>query len=204
MGSAIANYKEKLQRAQGTRSYIQKQIVETEHGLITSESYLRALEQAQLFLQKIAQDTQNQLRFHIKDIVQLCLDTIWPGEVQFDVLFEIKRGKTEAKLVFTVDGEEVDPLDADGGGLVQIAAFALRIAVWTLGKTRNTIVLDEPMNCLSSDSQPLAAEIIKELSDKLGIQFIIITHQNELTGIADKIFKMKRTRIGEYYQSEVV
>jgi DNA repair exonuclease SbcCD ATPase subunit len=143
------------------------------------------------------------LRFHIKDIVQLCLDTIWPGEITFDVLFEVNRGKTEARLIFVVDGEEVDPLDADGGGLVQVAAFALRVAVWTLGTTRNSIVLDEPFVALSDNLQPLAAEVIKELSDKLGLQFIMVTHRKELTGIADRIFEVSRKRVGEYWQSEV-
>jgi DNA repair exonuclease SbcCD ATPase subunit len=204
MVETLNQYKNKIQRAKGQAEYIRQGILDASESIESKTKYLHSLEQAQLFLQKVAQDTQNQLRFHIRDIVQLCLDAIWPGEVLFDVVFEIKRGKTEARLVFMVDDEEVDPLDADGGGLVQVAAFALRIAVWTLGKTRNTIVLDEPMNALSSDSQPLAAEIVKELSDKLGIQFIIVTHQSELTGIADKIFKVKRVRSDQnYWISEV-
>jgi DNA repair exonuclease SbcCD ATPase subunit len=199
----LSQYKEKLIKARGKCEHLKNSLrLAVSDGIAMVEDRDN-LEKAQIFLQKVAQDTQNQLRFHIKDIVQLCLDTIWPGEVVFDVLFEINRGKTEARLIFVVDGEEVDPLDADGGGLVQVAAFALRIAVWTLGTTRNSIVLDEPFVALSDNLQPLAAEVIKELSDKLGLQFIMVTHRKELTGIADRIFEVNRKRVSEYWQSEV-
>lgn len=203
MGQTLIQYKDKLQQAQGKRSFIRQKIGEATKNVEANTKALHSLEQAQVFLQNVAKQTQEKLRFHIKDIVQLCLDTVWPGEIEFDVRFEIKNGRTVAKLVFVIDGEEVDPIDADGGGLVQMSAFALRIAVWTLGTTRNTIVLDEPMNALSSNLQPLAAEIIKELSDKLNLQFIIVTHQKELTGIADRTFEVSRKRVGEYFESEV-
>lgn len=199
----LSEYKNKLTSAQGQRAYIGRQVIEKESLVDSYVDKLHSLEEAQVFLQKVAQATQEQLRVHIKDIVQLCLDSIWPGEVEFDLIYEVKRGKTEARLVFIIDGEEVDPLDADGGGLVDIASFALRIAVWTLGNTRNTIILDEPMKHLSDNLQPLAAEIIKELSQKLGLQVIMITHRKELTGIADKVFEVSRKRVGDYWQSVV-
>ena len=199
----LSEYKNKLTSAQGQRAYIGRQIIEKETLIDSCVDKLHSLEEAQVFLQKVAQATQEQLRVHIKDIVQLCLDSIWPGEVGFDLIYEVKRGKTEARLVFIIDGEEVEPLDSDGGGLVDIASFALRIAVWTLGNTRNTIILDEPMKHLSDNLQPLAAEIIKELSQKLRLQVIMITHRKELTGIADKVFEVSRKRAGDYWQSEV-
>lgn len=199
----LSEYKNKLTSVQGQRAYIGRQIIEKETLIDSCVDKLHSLEEAQVFLQKVAQATQEQLRVHIKDIVQLCLDSIWPGEIEFDLIYEVKRGKTEARLVFIIDGEEVEPLDSDGGGLVDIASFALRIAVWTLGNTRNTIILDEPMKHLSDNLQPLAAEIIKELSQKLGLQVIMITHRKELTGIADKVFEVSRKRVGDYWQSEV-
>jgi len=203
----LSQYKEKLIKAQGKCEHLKSSLALAVSDGIAMVEDRDNLEKAQAFLQKIAQDTQNQLRFHIKDIVQLCLDTIWPGEVIFDVLFEINRGKTEARLIFIVDGEEVDPIEADGGGLVHMAAFALRIAAWTLGRTRNTIVLDEPLAALQPlELQLLGFKIIKELSDKLGIQFLIVknsVNSGNLQDIADKVFEVERKRVDGYWQSEV-
>jgi DNA repair exonuclease SbcCD ATPase subunit len=199
----LIQYKEKLSQARGKADYLREKIGDTEALLKSRQNYLHSLEEAQVFLQKVAQDTQGQLRYHIRDIVQLCMDSIWESQVEFDVKFEIKRGKTEANLVFMIDGEEVSLLDGEGGGCVDIAAFGLRVAAWSLGNTRNTIVLDEAFKHLSDDLQPAAAKVIKELSDKLKIQFLQVTHRKEMIEVADRIFEVSRKRAGDYWQSEV-
>ena len=82
-----------------------------------------------------------------------------------------------------------------GGGAVDVAAFALRIALWKLSQmqTKNvsdTIVMDEPGRFISVDLQPKFGELIKLLSEKLSIQFIIVTHSVILSEKADKVFKV--------------
>jgi DNA repair exonuclease SbcCD ATPase subunit len=196
-------YKDSISKADIKMSLLLDKQKNTREDLNGKKERQKGLEKAQVFLQKVAQDTQGQLRYYVKDIVQLALDTCFPGEYEFDLVYEIKRGKTEAKLLFLSGDEEIDPLDASGGGVVDIAAFALRIAQWTLGSTRNTIILDEPFKHLSDDLQPLGAEVLKQLSDKLKIQFIIVTHRKEITGVADKIFEISRRIEGEYKVSEV-
>ena len=52
------------------------------------------------------------------------------------------------------------------------------------------IVLDEPFRYLSENYQGLASQMIKEISVKLGIQYLIVTHEEELTESADKIFNV--------------
>lgn len=190
----MINFEEKIARAEGKLSYISTESLKNVDLLEKLRERQEALIPAQAFLQKIAQDTQNQLRFCVKDIVQLALDTCFPGEYKFDLVFEIKRGKTEAKLLFLSGGEEINPMDASGGGVVDIASFALRISQWVLGNTRNTIILDEPFKHLSNNLQPAGAEVLRELSDKLGLQFIIVTHREEITETADKVFKVTREK----------
>jgi len=56
-------------------------------------------------------------------------------------------------------------------------------------RSRPVIILDEPMKFLSVDKQEKASLMIKELSDKLGLQFIIITHEPSLAIHANKIFE---------------
>lgn len=203
MGRTIEQYKNKLATVKGERNFLFKRKDELVVKIDDIEDQQKSLEVAQVFLQKVAKDTQDQLRFYIKDIVQLALDTCFPGEYEFDLKFEIKRGKTEARLYFLTGGEEIDPMDASGGGVVDIASFALRIAQWTLGTTRNTIVLDEPFKHLSDDLQPAGAEVLRELSDNLKLQFIIVTHREEITEQADKVFKVRRRIDGKYKRSVI-
>jgi DNA repair exonuclease SbcCD ATPase subunit len=50
--------------------------------------------------------------------------------------------------------------------------------------------LDEPFRFVSSDLQDRASQMVKELSEKLGLQFIIITHNPTLASYADKTFEV--------------
>ena len=48
--------------------------------------------------------------------------------------------------------------------------------------------------------------MIKELSEKLGLQFIIVknsVNSDDLQDIADKVFKVSRKRKEDWWQSEV-
>jgi ABC-type sugar transport system ATPase subunit len=73
-----------------------------------------------------------------------------------------------------------------------VAAFALRIASWSMQKpkSRNVIILDEPLKYLSENYQEKGSAMIKEISQRLGIQFIIVTHEQTLASYADKVFEV--------------
>jgi DNA repair exonuclease SbcCD ATPase subunit len=184
-------YNSKLSKTLGVVSVLTKQQTESKSKKEQLQNAQQSLEKAQVFIQTVAQQTQEQLRFHLQDIVQLAMDAVFPGEYEFNVIFEIKRGQTEARLVFMKNGFEVDPIDASGGGVAELAAFSLRIATWTLGKTDNVMLLDEPFKAVSLDVRPRAIEILKELSEKLNLQMIIITHDPAIVEMADKVFEVK-------------
>lgn len=160
---------------------------------------LKLLEDAQIFLQKIAQETQEHLRFQIEDIVNLALETCFPGEYIFQIKFEISRGKTEAELVFLDQKtkRQIDPMNASGGGVVDLTTFALRIACYALERgTDNVIILDEPFRFLSRDLQQRAGEILKTLSERMNLQIIMVSHIGEIIDVADKVFEVKKNENG--------
>lgn len=160
---------------------------------------LKLLEDAQVFLQKIAQETQEHLRFQIEDIVNLALETCFPGEYIFQIKFEISRGKTEAELVFLDQKtkRQIDPMNASGGGVVDLTTFALRIACYALERgADNVIVLDEPFRFLSRDLQQRAGEILKTLSERMNLQIIMVSHIGEIIDVADKVFEVKKNENG--------
>jgi DNA repair exonuclease SbcCD ATPase subunit len=120
------------------------------------------------------------------------LDTCWDKEYEFAVDFEIKRNRTEASLNFMAVDKEikyaVDPVEEDAGGAIDVASFALRLAAWSLGKTEPVIVVDEPFKWLSKDLKFKAGELMMELRDKLKLQFIMVTHIDDMIDISDRVF----------------
>jgi len=182
-----------IEQKKGERKAIEKLIVKTEEDIKIANREIRTIDQAQLIIQTVAQQTQDEITFHISDIVSMALEAVFDDPYEFKLEFILKRGKVEAEISFLKNEVKIDPLSGSGGGAVDVAAFALRIALWTLGqpKTDNCIILDEPLKFISKDLRTRAAKIIKELSDRLGLQFIIVTHMSELTEFADKVFEVK-------------
>ena len=182
-----------IERKKGQKEEVESRHVNLLETIKSTEKEIRYSEKAQAIIQKVAKDTQQELEYHISDIVSMALDTIFDEDYKFKINFIVKRNKTECELLFEKDGDLMNPLTDDAGGAVDIASFALRIALWTLQapRSRNTLVLDEPFKFLSKDLLPRASELIKELSKKLNLQFLIVTHLDELTENADRVFKVK-------------
>jgi DNA repair exonuclease SbcCD ATPase subunit len=182
-----------IEQSKGKRQEVECRQTDLVEKVKTTEKEINFSEKAQAIIQRVAKNTQSQLEYHISDMVTIAMDTIFTEPYKFKVGFVLKRNKTECVLSFERDGELIDPLSASGGGVVDVASFALRIALWTLQapKSRNTIVLDESFKFVSKDLLPRVGELLTELSNKLNLQFIVVTHLDELIECADKVFEIK-------------
>ena len=89
--------------------------------------------------------------------------------------------------------------DAAGGGVVDVVCFALRVVAWSLSQTSPVLILDEPFKWVSMGLRPICGQLLRGISDRLGLQIIMVTHDPELVEQADRIFlveqKARRSRI---------
>jgi len=189
----IKTLRSQLEQQKGQQLQIEKTITETNRAVKEKKRELQRHEKAREIIREVGIKTQQQLSFHISDITSLALEAVFVNPYKLIVDFVQRRNKTECDLYFDRGGYRFDPLGASGGGAVDIASFALRIASWSMQrpKSRNVIILDEPLRFLSANHQEQASQMIKEISEKLGIQFIIITHEPILASYADKVFETK-------------
>lgn len=159
-----------------------KQAKEEKEALIEAEEQLASIEEAQSIIQQIAQKVQQHAHRQIASVVTRCLETVFDDPYQFQIEFERKRGQTEARLVLVRDKLEADPETATGGGVVDIAAFALRLAALLLAqpRARRLLVLDEAFRYVSADYRPRVRALLKTLAKEMNVQFILVTHSQEL------------------------
>lgn len=184
----------RLRRQEGARDSIRKQLAGALAEHKTAKTRLEDVQEAQLIIQQTAKLTQDQLCWSVDEIVSLALATVFPEPYEFALQFEEKRGKTEARLMFLRNGQEVDPLEASGGGPADIAAFALRVALWSIHhpRYRAVLVLDEPFKNLSVEYRAAASEMLHQISQRLKLQIIMVTHDPTLVQMADKIFHVEQ------------
>lgn len=187
----MSSYASRLERYRGQLESLETQKERAEKRVAELNQEIENVLLAQSIVQDAARRTQEELRFHIESIVTMALEAVFAEPYTFVLDFEVKRNRTEAQCWFERYGERVSPIDATGGGAVDIAAFALRVTMWSLGRSRPTIILDEPFRFVSRDLQTKAGDMMKMLAEKLGLQFIMVTHNADLIDAADKVVRVR-------------
>ena len=186
----ITALKQQIEQQRGRFNQLKKELGEYTDELMTLSSLLKLIDEARVLIQLVAQQTQQQLEYVISDIVTLALSIVFDDPYSFKVEFVLRRGKVECDLWFERGGQLVHPLDASGGGTVDIAALALRLSLWALLKNTPVIIIDEPFKHLSKNLHPRASTMLKELSSKLGLQIIMVSHSDDLITDADRVFEV--------------
>ena len=192
----ISNLENSLHKQKGIKESLQSRISDSECKLKKYKKTLKNLKDAGIILKVVAQQTQEELQYRISEIVTLALNSVFEDDWTFNIDFVFKRGKTEADIYLEKNGEKYNPMDDMGGGIVDVVSFALRIMAWTLQspQSRNTIILDEPFRFLSKELQINAGNMLKELSKKLQLQFIMVTHENAFIDCADRLFTVTQKK----------
>ena len=135
-----------------------------------------SIDAASTLVQDTAKETQEKIRVHLNSLVTKALQTVYPEDIHyFDLKFVSERGQTSVYPTLIKGDNELDPLD-NSGGMAEIIAFALRIALMTIGKKPKLLILDEPFTGVSALRIPLVQEFLYEIGKDLGIQVLITSH----------------------------
>ncbi len=191
--SDLEHYRKLLEQKRGRRDQIKENLTRSKREARRQGQEVKRCEKANAVIQEVAQLTQQELEFHISELVSLAMTAVFDDPYELLVDFVQKRGRTECELLFHRDDQSMNALSASGGGAVDVASFALRVALWSLTqpKTRNVLILDEPLKWLKGGDLPeRGARMIKEISDRLGIQIIMISHIPEQVEGADRVIEV--------------
>lgn len=187
----LQSIRQKYEQKVGRRDQIAADLKSTIAAREAAEGEIAISEKAQAIIISVAQATQNELEYRICEPVSLALAAVYEDNpYKMSAKFEITgRGTTECRLNFERNDNLIKPLEASGGGPVDVASFALRVGSWSLAqpRSRSVLILDEPFKWISRDKMPLAGQMLQEISNQLGLQIIMISHIPELIEAGDKI-----------------
>lgn len=136
-------------------------------------------ESAKEIIQLVSQAVQQKVHKRIAELVSRCLAAVYEDPYEFVIHFERKKNKTEARAVFVhKDGHELDPTEGVGGGILEVACFALRVVCLSMTRPlpRKVLICDEPFkNVHGTKNRERLAGLILTLSREFGIQIILST-----------------------------
>lgn len=188
----LPDARREIDRLLAEHAHAKRRVKEERAALAEARESLRIALEAQKIIQDVAEAVQNEAHRQISGVVSRCLEAVFGDDAYaLKIAFEKKRGKTEARLTFERGGLVLDdPPSEGGGGQVDVAAFALRLACLVLSrpKKRMLLILDEPFRFVSKDYRPRVCEMLQALSRDMGLQIVMVTHSEEF--MAGKVIEL--------------
>lgn len=181
--------KEVLDNLLGKRDFIRKKIEEDKKTIFSLSSDKDITQKSKEIVILVKEQIMNEFRKIVEEIVSQCLTDVYQTQMNFRFDIEIKRNQVEFTPIVETENGIRNPRRDMGGGVNNIIGFALRVIFIKLTKAKPIIILDEPFRFLGS-KQIYAAEMMKQLSEKFGIQFIVISHDEAITSCSDKSFEI--------------
>lgn len=186
----LEKYSNFLAQKKGLRERLEHQKKDTDTTLKDKKQTATHLKEAREIMNVVGILAQNEVKTVIEELVTQALQSVFDKSYSFVIENKILRNKPETNFYVEIDGKQFSLKEELGGGIVDIVSFSLRIVLWALKSPRsaNTIILDEPGKFISKDLIPGFGEMIKRLSEMLGLQFIIVSHEQDLIDAADTAY----------------
>ncbi len=106
-----------------------------------------------------------------------------------------KAGKINIELK-TLDGDIEGDFKSFGGSVAVIESFLMRILSVLKKDLARLMLLDETFAPVGELYISNTAKLISELSKKIGIDILLVTHQKEFKHDADRVYKVKESKNG--------
>ena len=106
-----------------------------------------------------------------------------------------KRDTAHMRFLLRQGGIELGNLiDGTGGSIVSVFSFLFRVVVTMHEQPplRRVMLMDETFRMIAPDHMPALGSLLRELSDRLGFQFVLVSHEQELLDAADVVIEVTK------------
>lgn len=177
----------RFQAAKNRVEYLESDLDQKRMQVERNKRKVEVLIKTRYVLGEVARLTQEKFKEKVEGLITMAIQAVFDRDFSFSLEFERKRNKFECRPIVLEGKDEYTPEEDMGGSIVDVIGFAFRIVLWSLEKprTRNVMVLDEPGKWTGKLIIKFA-QMIREISHKLIIQIILVTHDQQLIDIADR------------------
>lgn len=151
-----------------------------------------ALNLTMAYFNKLVDSKRKEIMDKVVGLVTYGLQSVFQNPtMKLMVKERIQRNQKFYTLAISIDGVETDDWNSASGGVVDVLSFMLRVVLLSVSSNRKFLVLDEPFKGLSKGYRENLGDFLRLLSDQLGIQFLIVSHQAEIDSAADKLYEIR-------------
>jgi ABC-type branched-subunit amino acid transport system ATPase component len=147
-------------------------------------------------LTSLGEQAQQQAQQRLEELVTRGLQVVFSENLSFHVLQSVKANQAVTEFVIRseYDGKMVDTsvMDARGGGMAAVTGFMIRLVVLLLTPhARRVLFLDETFAHVSREYEPRVAEFLKEVSERAGVQIVLVSHSDAYDDAADVRYRLE-------------
>lgn len=177
------------------RDELQHSIAREEKLLLKYKSLLDSLEETRIAINNEIQAIQVTLKEDIDSLVTIAIKIVYEGrDIEFTMDFDrTPSGNSQYKPFIVENGEKYNPKDEQCGGALDVISYAMRIVLFTLekNKSRKFMFFDEPFKFLGGGMYAeKAATMAKKINAEVGIQCLMISHDEMTISTADRIYNI--------------
>jgi len=194
--SQIKEYEDLLSETKASIKHLKGKLEEKSAKVEELKQLVEDLADAQEVMNITGTLAQEEFEGYIAGMVTEALQLVFGSDYSFEIQTEIVRNQPETRFFVVEDGIRLPTKeDCVGGGMLDLISMVLRVVVWSIHehRTRPVMLLDEPGKNLDRNRIDQFVEMIRKFHELLGIQFIIVTHDNKIIEMADRAFKVTRS-----------
>lgn len=173
---------------------LSERLIDIDKQILEKREENTLIEDANRFLISFSESIRQKLKDKLESLVNMALQQVFSDkEMKFMIVANPTKANLHYDLYLKTDGNITTLYDSKGGGVLDVITLALRISYLRMlkGSLRQTMFLDEPFKNLDSVRLLLALDWLKNISELMEIQFIIITHIPELIEMVENSFEFK-------------
>jgi DNA repair exonuclease SbcCD ATPase subunit len=179
-----------------TRNDIQAKIQAKEERKQFLSYIISSLEEAKHVITNEINAIQVSLKEDLDSLVTIALNIVYEDrDLKFAMLFDkSKAGISQYKPVIVENDEEFSPKEDQCGGSLDVISYALRIILHSFEKPkgRDFMLFDEPFKFLGGGVlAERASDMAKKINTDLGIQALIISHDETAISKADIVYHVE-------------
>lgn len=195
-----------LLQKEGEHKAILSTKVELEKQVSLKKQEAELLEKVVAVVQKLTEISRKETLEKVAAIVTTALQEVKDPNLSFRINYKTERSQAVAEFVVYNSKlkAEMDPIESCGGTLVDIIEFALKISLllkWQPQLSR-VLILDEALKHVSAVDKPAMAQFVRKVTEKLGIQLILVSHSSELISDAHKVFSVSHDGVQSHITVE--
>jgi len=190
----LTRHKEESIRLANRRAFCLAEIEQTSSKRDTYSYDLSLTEQARDVVSEVLLLTQARVKGFLEDVATSALKTVYGDEYGFKLDYKVKRNQAEITPMITKGEDQFSVREEVGGGVLDVLSLALRFAVFSILRPRPlpVMVLDEPGKFVSRDRQSAFGQMLRDMSERLNVQTILVSHSDDIIDQADKAFLVEQ------------